>query len=473
MSVQLRHPLAEIQPILTVTKLGDNRSEGVKTLLHEMTHHVHNVATAFGSLSYLIKVVQDKIAGDLMIEFLYAKRSLSPPLVSRINEFTRPTREQIANLLTVWYKVELFIMRSFGEIERHAKHAVENPYVMGVLPDSLFASMQRIIVQYCRRLKEEWPALFIETESIFPDFEEDDDQSLPDFSQLALDRLQWSQELSGWTYSLNGILESAGKTAEYLENFETSLETFKLAFQGNAKTMRGSFVTYPMQRALRHIPARSLPEFVWSYLIICDLSLNGPVLPQYRKLRKQPLLFDELTPIGRWYKLLDAADSVKPMEDREDCLRYTSALCERLEWATPAELFVLGKKAPIFGEFRRSLYFGLQQLRNEKPGFFLDPSMLFGPSCPTGLRVVAFNCPDGRIVDNPYAPHLTMDYLLRMCFRKLMIGSKREIRLTLPFWANSDERAWYEQELRSLLEWKWRGHFPIIYIDDRKTEAHS
>src|SRR5215469_14802286 len=116
-------------PLLQRAALGAAPDE-LKTLIHETTHHLHNVTTPFVAFLHTLRALQASIVYDIAGLIRQAKLPLRFPIVGYLDSLPKPLLAEVEGALRIWYTAELFVLRTFGETEQWRKHYEANPYII-------------------------------------------------------------------------------------------------------------------------------------------------------------------------------------------------------------------------------------------------------------------------------------------------------------------------------------------------------
>lgn len=426
-------------------------SQELRTCVHETTHHIHNVTTPFGLFVHTLRALQSSIVYDIGGMIRQAGLPLRFPLIGNLDSLPKPLLTQVEGALRVWYTAELFVLRTFGETARWKKHYDSNPYIVRTDFGAQLEFLEQAISvnAYFESLR-------------LGDHATEIDVKIPKSSETdrRFDMAQLASEWMTVPTNLRGILESAATVAELwgsdmtFDEFRETVEKWQSAAIG---TVMAPY-RFPVRYAIEAIGAVTLQQFVFSYLALCETALFCPTLPEYSSLRGDARRLIQITPFLRWVELVSIARSVKPVEDIGDYARYTNDLCTNAGWATPQELVrVRIENFPRDEDPRRTLYRDSQELRRNRPSFFIEyPNILFGPlSREWAFPVIEY---EDRVlfhVDKVFLARVRESYIARLLSRRLLL--REDFRIPCPYRASAEEREELTTALSARLESTWLG----------------
>ena len=332
---------------------ADELPDHLKTVVHETTHLFQTTTTPFGMLIRRLRILQGALVVDAIRKVRARGSAVSFPLKNMLRSLPRRLAAEVEEPIRMWYAVELFILIMLGETDVWEEHGRRNPLVQGVSLGELFVLVQYSLAQHFameqwlqESLKRLRPELF--DLRLSRSAEPEHGGELPDWDAFKPDQIDLAEEgrtegallaadLLGGGLNTLAIIESAGTAAEFWGCRRLSLNQFKTEIS-NASWASTMAPKSWLIEAVRRLRATSLAEFILSYLVVCEVALFGPLLPQHQQLRKGRINLRELVPFLRWYALLNAASDVPPMTSLGDYERYATAICRALGWTPPKEV---------------------------------------------------------------------------------------------------------------------------------------
>lgn len=375
-----------------------------------------------------------------------------------LRNLPRRLAAEVEKPIRIWYAVELFILIMLGETDVWEEHRRRNSLVQGVSLGELFVLVQYNLAQHfsmeqrlqgsLKPLRSEPPQSGGELPE-WDAFKSDEidllEQARTEAGLLSLDLL------SGGTNTL-AIIESAGTAAEFWGCRRLSLNQFKTEIS-NASWASTTAPKSWLIWALRRLRATSLAEFILSYLVVCEVALFGPLLPQHQRLRKKQINLRELLPFLRWFDLLNAASDVPPMTSLGDYERYATALCRALGWTPPKEVVdaSVASSPHMPDEPYERMYWKAQRVRSEASGAFLNyPYIIARLPMDFDFPVIVYKDKTVFLKDKASLRFFNIGYLTRAVLRRMLLQAN--IGVTLPYSPLEAEKASYTAELEHILE---------------------
>lgn len=407
-------------------------SEPLKTAVHETTHLLHSITTPFGLFVHRMRGLQTLVISDAIRAVRNRGHAVSFPLQRTFRALPSDAAREVEWRLRLWYGVELIVLAMMGEADVFNTHLVRNPYVRGMTVAGLFAHVQHFLAQ----ARGAEPA---------PIEELDSSNGRAEGAFFAFDLL------SGGASTL-AVIETAGTVSEYVASTQLTLDELKAQIEG----ARWRHTTVPkswLAEALPRVRATTLPEFILSYLALCEVALFAPVLYEHRALRQSPLKSAEILPFARWHGALQASASVSPMTSLGDYDRYTREVCAAAGLTPPQDIVqaTVGAGHAPAADPRERAYQKAQYIRSQAPGAFLDSLGMLGQR-PPELDFPVIQYTDRTLFhkDKPLLHALVMGYLTRQVVRRMVL--RADLGVTMPYPPTAEERAFYGRELRAVLE---------------------
>lgn len=412
--------------------------EPVKTVMHETTHLFHTLTTPFGFLVYAVRRMQAMLVRDAIIELRFEHGlKIRYPLVRWARELPRQARDAIHSYLSLWYKSELFILFALDGVKSWEQQILRNPLLRNTSQAMLFADIQNALAAFYRRLARQAAVAsgtsLAEAALPFADYVADEvsaegtGEGLLLIVQTLLDDL-----------NMIFVTESAGTFAESWGCQSTNATEVWRHFQAtfNKRGLGNTVATKILDGRLN---TSNASEFVQSYLVLCELSLLGPVLPQHRSLRRGPVDLWELIPFLRWWRLVTLAREIEPMHSLDDYGRYTEELCERLGWVSPKTMTqaTAAQHIGLPGDFQEATFVTASQWRASAPGIFQNYGwVLQGDDAAHAAFLSEFHFPVMQYRDRTFylkdtvrLSSLTREYLVRATLRAVLLRDKISIRM--------------------------------------------
>jgi hypothetical protein len=205
--------------------------------------------------------------------------------------------------------------------------------------------------------------------------------------------------------------------------------------------------------AIHFVHASTLPEFLMSYLALCEVALFAPVLFEHRALRKGGVKSSEILPFVRWRSALEASSKVSPLTSLSDYDRYTRQVCEGARLTPPQDIVQAtvnaGGDPPR--DPRERVYWTAMRIRTQGPGAFLDSLGILG-HLPMDMDFPVIQYTDRTLFlkDKVLLHQLVMSYLMRAVVRRMLL--RPDLTVPMPYPPLPEETALYTTELKALLE---------------------
>ncbi|HEY7305967.1 MAG TPA: hypothetical protein VH601_17715 [Bryobacteraceae bacterium] len=415
---------------------SDELPDHIKTVVHETTHLLHTTTTPFGLLIYRLRCQQTYLVADAIRTIRARGADIRFPLQKTFRSFPKNLAHEVEQRIQVWYGIELLILVMMGENEVWPAHILSNPYLKGITLAELFGRVQHYLAVHQSRQQD--------LSALEPE-EADSRHTGVEGTLLAFDIL------SGGANTL-GIVESAGTISEYFGNTKLNLVQFEAVIRNS----RWASTTVPKSwliQAFGRVRASSLAEFVLSYLVLCELALFAPILPEHRPLRKGGINTREILPFLRWYDLLHAASEILPMKSLADYERYTTAVCEKAGLIPPKDVVTASVESspqmPSDPVERR--YWKAQRVRSESPGAFMNyPFIIARLPMDFDFPVITYKDRTLFLKDKLTLHLFVLGYLTRALVRRMLLRS--DLAVKMPYQPTEEETAFYTGELTKLLE---------------------
>lgn len=421
---------AAMQSLRGATELPDH----LKTVVHEKTHLLHSTTTPFGLLIYRLRGLQTFLVSDAIRVAGASGHQVTFPLQKTFRALPKAVAREVEQRIQVWYGIELLILVVMGEIDVWQTHILANPYLRGVTLAELFSQVQFYLAQ-----RQAAPGTAIEPETV------DAEHAGVEGALLATDILL------GGANTL-AIIESAGTASEFFGSTRLTLDQFK-AYVEQAPWSSTTAPKSWLIHGLRLVRAASLPEFILSFLALCEAALFGPCLPEHRSLRTHGINVREMLPFLRWFDLINAASKVPPMTSLADHERYTTAVCRAAGLTPPKDVVdasVAAAPEPPQDPSEHA-YWKAQRMRREEPWTFLNYPFILG-RLPMDLDFPVISYRDRTLFlkDKLLLHQLVLGYLTRAVVRRMLL--RPDLSVAMPYTPTPEETTFYTTELSAVLE---------------------
>lgn len=418
--------------------------EPLKTVAHETTHLLHATTTPFGLFVYRMRRLQVLLVSDAVRVARSGGHAMTLPLQKSMRALPRAIRSEVEQRLRAWYGVEILLLVMMGEVDVWMPHVVRNPYLQSVSVAQLFAQAQYLLAQLTGE--------DLEIENVSP-------------SDVAAEApLMAFDVLAGGANTL-AVIETAGTVAEYAGCSRLDLDQFKAEILG-ARWIHTTVPKQWLESGLHQVRASTLPEFVGSYLALCEVALFTPVLAEHRPLRRSGIEAVDILPFRRWQLLLQAASQVPALESVQDYERYTGQVCGIAGLVPPRDLVqasVTAAGGPP-AEPREFTYWKAQRIRSQTPGAFVDPlrTTLQGLPMDLDFPVIRYTDRTLFVKDKERLHRLLLGYLVPAVLRRMLL--RPDLNVQMPYPPTAEESTFLAGELKGWLEQTLEVTLPEITI---------
>jgi hypothetical protein len=353
--------------------------EDIKTYIHELTHYIQHTTTPYGLFVHYCRELQTADTINLVKTLLGAGVEPPVPLLRRAPvDLEGAAGAAVRGALARWVNTEIFVA-SLGlnkkNLEVFLEWLVGSTARVPLLPLlETFRRLQGGIASFIASenahrdsLSEpcwdngEFDVAAVNAEGIGQD----------DSMAQALEKTALVLEVLGNPWGAESITESAATAAEWAESgadlsalraYAADLSDPKLAMYKNC-----------LARGLEAIPADDLPQFAFTFIAVCELALQAPLLPQHAALRAGRVDPGELFPALRFEMLLGAVEHVAPLQGLADVARLNLELCAALGWVPPTKIIAATLAGPeIVADRRSQRYIWAQAERAERQHAFTN-----------------------------------------------------------------------------------------------------
>jgi hypothetical protein len=167
----------------------------------------------------------------------------------------------------------------------------------------------------------------------------------------------------------------------------------------------------------------------------------------------------------RWQELVKVAQTVRPVDTFDDYGRYSNELCAAAGWAAPQELWKIPiEKFPRDEDPRRTLYRDSQEVRKNRPSFFIEyPNILFGPqSRKWAFPVIEYADRVLFHIDKDFLERVRESYLSRLLSRRLLL--RADLRVPCPYRASLEDKQELTTSMDAALEKTLLGRLDGLVI---------
>jgi hypothetical protein len=282
-------------------------------------------------------------------------------------------------------------------------------------------------------------------------------------------RTEFGLECFGNPWNVEAIIESMAMVAEFWESgtdYDCFVAWANAMDDPTLQVYRTCIVT-----GLSAIHTRRLPEFIMSYMALCELTLYAPLLPHHAALRVQHPDFRQILPIHRWWELVRAASDIAPMRARSDHSRYVTEISRKLGWIHPIQIIKVAMDGPdTVSNPLAQLYLWAQQWRARSSNAFLGVHRFLFASSPeaTAWRdkfdFVILDYADRTMYhrDKEFLQAMTTHHLNMLGMRYIMLG--KTLTIVAPYRGDEAERRWMTAWLRDRFKAVFNRDFPMLQV---------
>ncbi len=452
--------------------------EDLRTYVHELTHAVQYATTPYGLFLHYCRMVQTKAAIALVKALWRQGREPSLPLLRNLPALDGEAGRKLGRWLSIWFNIEFFTAHISEDPDKQANlfRRIERPGASArppLLPlhETLWGVQETI-------------ANLIETENSgraalgLPVWDQDEFDrgaieaaisAIPTERDEGIERVELAASLFGSPWGVAAIIESAATASEFARSGMdlTGLRTWL----GDPYSSPADVYRSCLQRGLEAIPADNLPQFLFSYLALCEFALFAPLLPQHAGLRGPRFPMEQVLPVSRFNELLGVAAKVAPMRGIRDHARYVTDLCQRLQWVHPMQIIAATMQRPhSVSDPRAQAYVNAQLARAKAQWAFLDITGLLMDDSPWGYALrddctfVVVEHSDKTLYhhNKEYLAAMTNQHLVTTAMRHVMLGTS--LRIGSPYRCDDHERQALTQMLRMNLYACFGRQFPMAEV---------
>ena len=253
--------------------------------------------------------------------------------------------------------------------------------------------------------------------------------SRPSEADLAADKRQLEQDLSAYPWSAEAIIEGAALAAELWDS-DITMERLQ-KWLAKPETPAKEVYRACLRKALGALKTADVKQFLLSFMTICELVLQAPLLPAHAVLRAAGFRFEEVLPAWRFEVLIAAASQVDAINDRKDYSRYVADLCGKAGFAiSSVQSGEIDCAMPDIADFPlASVFRSAQRLRTKYPSSMIGIDRLVVQ--PDALAAEWRNSFNFLIIDyadktmfhknKPFMHAMTDAYLSTLVLRRLML----------------------------------------------------
>jgi hypothetical protein len=294
-----------------------------------------------------------------------------------------------------------------------------------------------------------------------------------DDATSSLERMALVLDLLGNPWGMESIIESAATAAEWAES-GADLSALQAYAADNADPELMMYKNC-LARGLEAIHADDLPQFAFTFIALCELALQAPLLPQHATLRAGRLDPRQVFPALRFEMLLKAVGRIRPLQGLADVARFNLELCRVLEWVHPNQLIALALSGPQAVADRRSQrYIWAQAERAVMQHAFANLlRRAFDPSAQGESFRQRYAFPVIEYADRTFYMRdkdalwwLTTQHLLTMTMRQIVLGTT--LTVTCPYRGAPAEAERLTTWLRTELQRIFGRSFPMARVASRQ-----
>ena len=421
---------------------------------HELTHAICYATTPYGLFLHYCRDAQARIVGSLVKTLLAHDKKPVPPLLATLPALPGETGQHVATWLSMWLNIE-FLVTQLSNIPK--------------MHENLLRRVQSECLEVHPPLLPISETIWGVQKTIANNIDYENTQrthhNLPLWDQAGFDHHVIDEAIRTMSPSFDRSLERAEELLLLLENpwsVDAILESAAMASEFTRSGMNldelRAWVAAPcdpalavyrscLQRGLEVIPATDLPQFLFSYLALCELCLFAPLLPQHAALRGPGFPLEQLLPVTRFQRLLGAAENISPMLEIRDHARYVTDLCQHLGWVHPLQIISTAVRgAEVVADPRAQVYINAQRFRGRNLSCYLDATSLvletsaYGASLRDSCTFIVVEHTDKTIFhhDTVYLKAMTIQHLFSQMMRCIVLGS--DFRVASPYRCDDHER---------------------------------
>jgi hypothetical protein len=459
--------------------------EDIKTYIHELTHYTHHTTTPYGLFVHYCRELQTADTIELVVTLLGAGVEPVPPLLTHVPlDLDGAAGSTVRGLLTRWINTEIFVA-SLGlnqqKLDVFLQWLTGGAARVPLLPLlETFRRLQGGIAAYITSQNAQRKALnqpcwdngkfdeaAINAEATIPD----------DGDAGSLERSALGLELLGNPWGAESITESAATAAEWAES-GADLSALR-AYAADLSNPNLAMYKNCLARCLEAIPADDLPQFAFTFIALCELALQAPLLPQLATLRAGRVDPRELFPAMRFEMLLGAVGHVAPLQGLADVARLNLDLCRTLGWVHPSQIIAATLAGPdVVADRRSQRYIWAQAERAQQQHAFTNVLRReFDPTADGaqfrqryGFPVIEYTDRTFYTSDKDALWWLTVQHLRELTMRQLMLSDTLAEALTVecPYRGAPAEAETLTTWLQGDLESLFGRRFPTARVVSRQ-----
>ena len=440
----------EMQAELASSRPDAPLNERARSWVHEHQHLYHAITTPIGVFCNALRLVQTFATRDVLIHLRSAGVPPKVPLLRYVREANPTVIASVRVPLTIWLDAELFLTYQQGSLAAYISMAAESPLTRGATMTGIFQRLQEGVARYLylsgpdtERAARELVGALADEELVDPEQWEQEDRN--SFAGAVL-----SAGLPSRPAWLPTVLESA---CHAVEMWGQSFDAFERLYAARHKDLN---YLWPIAQTASTLRSRSLPEILATHLAVCDLALAAPIMPDKVAVR-HGLRVHEMLPHERFFSILNALESVGPLRRPDAYSAFTDAICERLHWTRPEEIFAAdSRRWPVLGA-RDELFRLAAELRRVEPATFITPFLSYDLEIATRLRFreqFAFHILQftDRVIYHPNKTWLYASQLNFICnewLHGIMVGVPKTV--VLPWRTQAEESAFLAAEAQEVI----------------------
>jgi len=452
--------------------------EDLRTYVHELTHSVQHATTPYGMFLHYCRMVQTEAAIALVKGLWRQGLEPSPMLLTSLPALGGEAGLELRRWLSIWFNVEFLT----GHISQDPDKQVNLfQWIEGadasVLPPLLpvqetLWGVQEMIAKLINTQNSQRDAMGLpvwDQAGFDQGAIEAAISATPTKRDMGLERTEAVLNLTGNPWGVSAIIESAATASEFARSGR-DLAGLRAWLE---KPHNPSLEVYRscLQRGLEAIPADDLPQFLFSYVALCELALFAPLLPQHAGLRGPRFPMEQIFPVTRFNLLLGAATKVAPMRGLRDHARYVTDLCQHLQWVHPIQIVAAAVERPhSVADPRAQVYVNAQLARAQELWSFLDVTGIvmdnsqWGCALRDNCTFVVVEYSDKTLChrNKEYLAAMTNQHLMMLAMRHVMLGEG--LLIPSPYRCDERERQALTEMLRMNLQACFGRQFPMAEV---------
>jgi hypothetical protein len=393
-----------------------------KVFAHEMTHYYQTVTTPVGHFLHRLQLIQNKIIEGVLRAFQQETVLPAVPLTKFVPQLPgHGLRNWASEALFDWMILESCVRWLSGDVDgvKTAIRIANRFHDIG--NDHPITFIDAII----NRVACYWPGGVENKQPVFI-------PNLLHYRRPSKDFYNLLCTETAAPHQIADILEGMATAAEFWRG--SSFDNFKEYIAGRNSARDRPYV-YCLKFAMDRIPAKTLAEFICTFLAAAELALAGNVLPSQPNETGEADLW-HILPVPRLFFILAHAPGLPVINKISSYAEYVHAVCTRFDWPNPSLIAArdarLGEGLPGSREY---IYGRAQHSRLSVPQLCIDYDEILLPTDPNALEdltppAISFSDSTNIVGHERMVAHCTI-FLLTRVYRAILLG--KGFAITIPF----------------------------------------